>query len=93
MSQCVRYLKQLAEKGTTVICTMHQPPGNVAKMFDIVYIVAQGQCAFQGGPQELVTFLADTGVPCEIFHSPLDYSNFLLNILLFFMILLIIFSH
>ncbi|CAG0906530.1 unnamed protein product, partial [Darwinula stevensoni] len=43
-----RLLKALAERGKTVLCTVHQPNSELFGMFDQLMLVAEGRIAFQG---------------------------------------------
>uniref|UniRef100_A0A1B0CSM0 Putative pleiotropic drug resistance pdr1-15 abc superfamily protein n=1 Tax=Lutzomyia longipalpis TaxID=7200 RepID=A0A1B0CSM0_LUTLO len=47
-SQCVSLLQRIAHGGRTVICSIHTPSAKMFAMFDHVYIMANGQCVYQG---------------------------------------------
>lgn len=67
-------LKQLAQQGRTVICTIHQPSAKLFEKFDLVYILAYGKCLYQGHSSKLVPFLNSVNLPCPMFHNPADYA-------------------
>lgn len=67
-------LKQLAQQGRTVICTIHQPSAKLFEKFDLVYILAYGKCLYQGHSSKLVPFLNSVNLPCPMFHNPADYG-------------------
>lgn len=67
-------LKQLAEQGRTVICTIHQPSAKLFERFDLVYILAYGKCLYQGHSSKLVPYLSSVSLPCPMFHNPADYA-------------------
>lgn len=69
------YLKKIAGTGKTVICTIHQVCASHFDLFDHVYVIAEGKCAYQGPPQELVPFLDKQGMPCNIYHNPAEYRK------------------
>ncbi|XP_030749381.1 ATP-binding cassette sub-family G member 1-like isoform X2 [Sitophilus oryzae] len=71
--QCIEMLKSLAQKGRTIICTIHQPSAPLYMTFDHVYIMAQGKCIYQGLPQNTISFLASAGYICPQYHNPADF--------------------
>lgn len=72
-AQCVRLLKNLASQGKTVVCTIHQPSATTFALFDQVFVLAKGQCVYQGGPADLVPFLSYVHMDCPTHYSPADY--------------------
>jgi len=77
--QCVRLLKTLAKGGRTVICSVHTPSAKLFSEFDHVYIVAEGQCVYQGEGDGIVPFLKSLSLPCPKTYNPADYSKFSLK--------------
>nr|CAD7449011.1 unnamed protein product [Timema bartmani] len=71
--QCITMLKALARGGRTVVCTIHQPSATMLEMFDHVYMLAEGVCAYQGSSDNLVPFLSSVGLNCPQYHNPADY--------------------
>ncbi|XP_070564590.1 protein white-like [Ptychodera flava] len=69
----VTSLKELAAKGHTVICTIHQPSSNVCAMFDKVLLMASGRCAFLGSVNATLRFFKDIGYECPSTYCPTDY--------------------
>lgn len=72
-SQCISLLKSLAEGGRTVVCSIHTPSAKLFALFDNVYIVAEGQCVFQGLGADIVPFLATLGLHCPKHYNPADF--------------------
>lgn len=72
-TQCIQLLKQLAQNGRTVICTVHQPSPLVFKQFDLIYGIAEGQCIYSGSTENIVPFLGELGLKCPETSSPADY--------------------
>ncbi len=44
----VESMKNLAKKGKTIICTIHQPSSEIFEMFDKLCLLAEGRLAFIG---------------------------------------------
>ncbi|CAK1549454.1 unnamed protein product [Leptosia nina] len=72
-TQCVSMLKELARGGRTIVCTIHQPTALIYKMFDQVYILAEGMCIYDGSSENTVPYLASMGFNCPMYHNPADY--------------------
>jgi ATP-binding cassette, subfamily G (WHITE), member 1 len=69
----IRLLQSLAREGRTIVCTIHQPSATIYEMFDLVYILAEGHCVYQGSVSNTVPYLASQGFVCPQFHNPADY--------------------
>ncbi|CAH1160279.1 unnamed protein product [Phaedon cochleariae] len=72
-TMCIKLLKQLASEGRTIVCTIHQPSAMLFALFDQVYVLAAGNCVYQGGTEKMIPFFEAIGYPCPMYHNPADY--------------------
>lgn len=72
-AQCVRLLKNLAKQNKTIVCTIHQPSATTFALFDHIFVLARGQCVYQGGPSVLVPYLNRLNLKCPTHYNPSDY--------------------
>lgn len=66
-------LKNLANKGKTIILTIHQPSSELFSLFDKILLMAEGRVAFLGTPMQATQFFNDLGSPCPSNYNPADY--------------------
>lgn len=59
----VTLLKGVASRGTTVICSLHQPRPRVFNQFDRVILLSKGRVAYSGTPGEAETYFTSIGRP------------------------------
>lgn len=75
----VSMLRDLANCGKTIICTIHQASASQLEMFNALYILSPtGQCIYRGKPSNLINYLSSVGLQCPLHHNPADYG--ILNI-------------
>lgn len=79
-SQCMTLLQRIAHAGRTIICSIHTPSAKIFSMFDHVYVVANGQCVYQGHGSNIVPFMQTIGLSCPVTYNPADFGNLILFI-------------
>lgn len=51
-------------------------------MFDRVYIVANGQCVYQGAENNIIPYVQSLGLNCPLTYNPADFSKLKLKFLI-----------
>lgn len=69
----VGMMQNLASKGKTVICTIHQPSSQVFSMFDQLLLLAEGRTAYMGSSIGALNFMKNLGFVCPEQFNPADY--------------------
>ncbi|XP_060071472.1 ATP-binding cassette sub-family G member 5-like [Ylistrum balloti] len=66
-------LRTIAESGTSVLVTIHQPGSGLFQLFHKICLLSNGVLAFAGTPSEMLDFYTNAGFPCPKFSNPLDF--------------------
>ncbi|XP_052773368.1 protein white-like [Mya arenaria] len=69
----VQTLKGMAEKGKTIVCTIHQPSSEVFALFDHLLLMAEGRVAFMGEMNHALEVFKRSGFPCPVNFNPADF--------------------
>lgn len=56
-------ISRVASRGTTVLCSLHQPRPQVVRLLDKIILLSRGRVAFSGAPSEAEAFFASAGRP------------------------------
>lgn len=72
----MQLLQRVAHGGRTIVCTIHTPSAKIFDMFDHIYVVADGQCAYQGHGSHIVPFLQQLDLVCPMRYNPADFGWF-----------------
>jgi hypothetical protein len=75
--QVIQTLKNLANRGRTVIITIHQPRSEIWELFDRVVLLAHGSCMYSGSTKECLPYFTSLGYAAPSFVNP---AEFLINL-------------
>jgi hypothetical protein len=68
-------LKEIAESGRTVICSVHQPRSDVFALFDhLVLLVKGGRVAYSGSASEVCSYFGKLGHSIPDLANPAEYA-------------------
>ncbi|CAM9324569.1 unnamed protein product, partial [Ectocarpus fasciculatus] len=67
-------LRQLAQDGHTVICSIHQPRSSIYGMFDDVLLLSEGRVMFQGPAKRIGSYFRSKGYPMPSNTNPGDFA-------------------
>ncbi|KAF7850863.1 hypothetical protein BT93_L4948 [Corymbia citriodora subsp. variegata] len=68
-----RALRNIADEGRIVICSMHQPSSEVFDLFDDLLLLSSGETVFLGEAKMAIEFFADAGFACPRRRNPTDH--------------------
>lgn len=69
----IKILHGLAQRGHTVITTIHQPSSEIFHLFDDLLILAHGRILYFGPAAESVAYFSRLGYKCPQYTNPADY--------------------
>ncbi|XP_063678745.1 protein white-like [Bolinopsis microptera] len=76
----IKIMKDLAESGCTILCTIHQPSSVLYDFFDKVCLLSEGKIAFFGSHTDALTHFEEAGYSCPPYHCPADHFIYTLAI-------------
>ncbi|OTA98880.1 hypothetical protein M426DRAFT_16987 [Hypoxylon sp. CI-4A] len=71
--QLVRTLKALANKGRTVITTIHQPRSEIWDLFDNLVLLSRGSPVYSGSMKECLPWFSELGFRLPAFVNPAEF--------------------
>ena len=71
--QLVRTLKTLAEKGRTIVVTIHQPRSEIWGLFDHIVLLSQGSPLYSGGADMCLRYFDLQGHSLPAFVNPAEF--------------------
>lgn len=72
-------LGSLAQKGKTIITSIHQPSSRVYQMFDSALVLTEGKCLYFGKTNEAMSYLESVGFSLSFPMNPADFLLDLAN--------------
>ena len=69
----IQLVHSLAEKGRTVICSIHQPSANVLNLFDDLMLLVDGKVVYLGEQRKCIEYFQSIGFDCPQDYTPTDY--------------------
>ena len=71
--QVVKTLQNLAQKGRTVIVTIHQPRSEIWSLFDNVILLTRGSPAYTGNAKDCLEYFAGLGYEMPPYTNPAEH--------------------
>lgn len=71
--QLIRTLKGLAQKGRTIITTIHQPRSEIWSMFDGLVILTRGSPVYSGKAADCIPWFKNLGMELPPFVNPAEF--------------------
>jgi len=71
--QLVQLLHKVAEAGSSVLFTIHQPASEIFNSFDSLILLNHGKVMYQGGVENIPLYFKDRGYPLPTNHNPADW--------------------
>jgi ABC-type multidrug transport system ATPase subunit len=65
--------RNLAQRGKSIICTIHQPSSQVFELFDRLMLMAEGRLAYLGPTAGAGEFFDSAGYPSPANYNPADH--------------------
>ncbi|XP_011300536.1 protein scarlet isoform X2 [Fopius arisanus] len=69
----ISHLTAFANRGRTVLCTIHQPSSAIFDNFHRIILVADGRIAFAGTRDQALVFFSRQGYECPSNYNPADF--------------------
>ncbi|XP_066585925.1 ATP-binding cassette sub-family G member 4-like [Prorops nasuta] len=72
-NQVINILRTSAEKGCTVVCTIHQPSSRIMAQFDDIIVLSAGKIFYCGTRADVLAVFAKAGFPCPQFFNIAEF--------------------
>ena len=71
--QVVSVLKEMAQRGKIIVCTIHQPSSPVFALFDQLLLMAEGRVSYLGQAKAAAKLFESVGFACPSNFNPADH--------------------
>lgn len=71
--QLIQTLKNLSQKGRTIIVTLHQPRSEIWGLFDHIILLTGGSPVYSGPTESCISYFGKLGHPLPPFVNPAEY--------------------
>lgn len=71
--QLVQLLHKVADAGSSVLFTIHQPASEIFNSFDSLILLNMGKVMYQGSVSKVPAYFAERGYPMPNNHNPADW--------------------
>ena len=75
----MKLIKQFAEQGRTIICSIHQPSSQIFNMLDKILLLSHGSPVYNGKREHIIEYFDNLGHKCPQYVNPADYFLELIN--------------
>ncbi|CAB1436408.1 unnamed protein product [Pleuronectes platessa] len=72
-------LKRMANRGRTIIMSIHQPRYSIYRLFDTLTLLVSGKMVYHGPAPNALDYFANIGYPCEPHNNPADFFLDVIN--------------
>jgi ABC-type multidrug transport system ATPase subunit len=76
----VEVLRQEANRGMGVLCTIHQPSAQILFKFDRVILLSEGHTVYSGPPQNIKSYFEQYGLKMSKFCNPADKLSLIASV-------------
>ncbi|KAM3857476.1 broad substrate specificity ATP-binding cassette transporter ABCG2-like [Diretmus argenteus] len=72
-------LKKMANRGRTIILSIHQPRYSIYRLFDSLTLLVNGKQVYHGPAQSTLEYFSEIGYTCEPHNNPADFFLDVIN--------------
>ncbi|XP_071808531.1 broad substrate specificity ATP-binding cassette transporter ABCG2-like isoform X1 [Asterias amurensis] len=75
----IMILSKLAQRGRTIILSIHQPRYSIYRMFDKLHLLSKGETVYHGKANKALDYFKSLGYHCEEHNNPPDFFLDVIN--------------
>lgn len=72
-AKLIQTFRTLADRGKSIICSIHGPSSQVFELFDKVMLLSQGRVVYYGHASQVTHYFASINFPCKVNWNPADF--------------------